>query len=96
MTAINLALRNRDGYVIWGNTLRLEQRLIYRTGFNLRGFVRELRLEDCPPAVQQVASEPPTVPDAGPSLPEQLGGTERDAAREVAKVQRPGMQLRFS
>ena len=40
MTAINLALRGLYGYVIWGDSLKQEQRLIYRTGFNGRGFVR--------------------------------------------------------
>lgn len=34
MTAINLALRNLYGYVLWGDTLRDEVKLIYRTGFN--------------------------------------------------------------
>ena len=32
MTAINLALRNLYGYVIWGNSLTNDRRLIYRTG----------------------------------------------------------------
>ena len=32
MTAINLALRNRYGHVIWGNSLGVEQRLTYETG----------------------------------------------------------------
>jgi hypothetical protein len=40
MTAINLALRGLYGYVIWGDSLKQEQRLIYRTGFNGRGFIR--------------------------------------------------------
>jgi hypothetical protein len=42
MTANNLALRNRYGYAILGNLLLAERRLVYRTGFNLRGFLREL------------------------------------------------------
>ena len=42
MTAINLALRNTYGYVIWGNSLGIEKKLVYRTGFNLTGFVREI------------------------------------------------------
>jgi len=40
MTAMNLALRGLYGYVIWGDSLKHEQRLVYRTGFNGRGFVR--------------------------------------------------------
>lgn len=59
MAAVNLALRNRYGYVIWGNSLAAEQRLVYRTGFNLRGFVRECPLADCPAPVQHVAAELP-------------------------------------
>lgn len=55
MTAINLALRNRYGYVIWGNSLGRDRRLVYRTGFNLRGFVRGIPLAECPGPVQQTA-----------------------------------------
>jgi hypothetical protein len=36
MTALNLAFRNLYGFVIHGNTLALEQLLVYRTGFNGR------------------------------------------------------------
>ena len=57
LTAINLALHNRYGYVIWGDSLRNEQRLVYRTGFNLRGFIRECYLEECPPPVQRAVAE---------------------------------------
>jgi hypothetical protein len=39
MTAINLALRNRYGYVLWGNSLSGEVKLAYRTGLNIRGGV---------------------------------------------------------
>lgn len=57
MTAINLAFRNLYGHVIWGNTLRLEQKLVYRTGFDLRGFVREIPVGECPAPVQRMAVE---------------------------------------
>ena len=40
MTALNLALRNLRGIVIWGNTLAVENRLAYQTGFNGRGLIR--------------------------------------------------------
>lgn len=40
MTAINLALRNFYGYVLWGDTLRNEVKLVYRTGFNSLSFIR--------------------------------------------------------
>lgn len=62
MTAINLALRNLYGYVIWGNSLGLEKRLVYRTGFNLRGVIREIPIEDCPAPVQQAAADAPSAP----------------------------------
>jgi len=39
MTAINLALRNRYGYVLWGNSLSGEVKLVYRTGMNASGGV---------------------------------------------------------
>lgn len=58
MTAINLAMRNLYGYVIHGNSLAPDQRLIYRTGFNLRGVLREIPLRECPEAVQRTATEP--------------------------------------
>jgi hypothetical protein len=45
MTAINLALRNLYGHVIWGDTLANERRLVYRTGFDLRGFICEVPVE---------------------------------------------------
>lgn len=74
MTAINLALHNLYGYVIWGNSLTLEQKLVYQTGFNGKGVIREVRpapADDPPP--QPVASVPvrsedtiaeaPTTPD---------------------------------
>ena len=56
MTAINLALRNLYGHVFWGNSLGDDRRLVYRTGFNLRGFVREIPVGDCPVAVQEQIS----------------------------------------
>jgi len=59
MTAINLALRNRYGHVIWGNTLANEQRLVYETGrVQVWGnAIRKVRLERAPPIVQQVAKQ---------------------------------------
>lgn len=65
MTTINLALRNLYGYVIWGNTLANERRLIYRTGFDLTGFISEVPLGDCPEPVQMIAAQSPlpTPPD---------------------------------
>ena len=44
MTAINLALRNLYGYVLWGNSLSNECKIGYRTGMNMAGgFIRHMR-----------------------------------------------------
>jgi hypothetical protein len=95
MTALNLAFRNLYGFVIWGNTLRLEQKLIYRTGFDLRGFVRELSLDDCPPAVQEAASEPLPAPPMTPTASEAPASVEHAEGRPDTERRRPGTQLRF-
>ncbi len=57
MTTLNLAFRNLYGYVIWGNSLALENKLVYRTGFDGQGFIREIPVEACPAPVQQFATE---------------------------------------
>ncbi len=44
MTAINLALGNHYGYIAWGSGLA-NTKMTYQTGFNGRGFVRELSHE---------------------------------------------------
>jgi methylase of polypeptide subunit release factors len=54
MTAINLALRNLYGWVIWGNSLAREQRRVFRTGFNGHGFISEVEPEKCPEPVQKI------------------------------------------
>lgn len=71
MTALNLAFRNLYGYVIWGNSLALEKKLVFRTGFNGRGFVREVPIESCPAPVRQLATEPTTATQPGekPDVP---------------------------
>src|SRR5207249_1665656 len=70
MTAINLALRNLYGYVIWGNSLADEHRLVYRTGFNLAGFISEVPLASCPEPVQQIATNPtPPLTECSPKEP---------------------------
>jgi hypothetical protein len=58
MTAINLALRNLYGYITHGNSLTLEEKLVYRTGFDGRGFLREVPIESCPEPVRQAVAEP--------------------------------------
>lgn len=59
LTAINLALRNLYGYVVWGNSLANEQRLVYRTGFDLHGVISEVQFQDCPPQVQEFSAQVP-------------------------------------
>jgi hypothetical protein len=46
MTAINLALWGLRGEALWGNSLTLEARSGYRTGFNCHGFIRELAADE--------------------------------------------------
>lgn len=48
MTALNLALRNLYGRVIWGDTLKNERRLVYQAGFDGRGFISEAPIDACP------------------------------------------------
>lgn len=67
MTAINLALRNLYGYVIHGDSLRCEEKRVYRSGFNGRGFVREIPIRDCEgliAAATEAASSPQPSPEA--------------------------------
>ena len=91
MTAINLAFRNTYGYVIWGNSLGIEKKLVYRTGFNLTGFVREIPVGECPPPVQSVASEravpaPSPIPgDGDPDGPAMRDG-ELSAPRKQLRL----------
>lgn len=88
MTAINLSLRNLYGYVIWGNSLGLEKRLVYRTGFNLRGVIREISIKDCPAPVQQATAEP-TVVATQNSLNDPVASNYDDAPAT------PGKQLQL-
>jgi N-6 DNA methylase len=67
MTAINLALRNLYGWVIWGNSLAMEERMIYRTGFNGKGVIQKIEPEECPEPVRAIIEEPETVIPAGPA-----------------------------
>ena len=91
MCAINMALRNLYGYVIQGNSLADERRLIYRTGFDLFGVISEVPISDCPKPVQQIASEPAAgslkVTTEEPSQPDERGESETTT--------RPTNQLRL-
>ena len=85
LCGLNLAFRNLYGYVIWGNSLRLEKKLIYRTGFNLQGFIREVRLEECPAQVKQAATQSgPTVDASNAAL---SGSATTHAAASEPKTQ---------
>ena len=86
MTAINLALRNLYGYVFWGDSLRDEAKLVYRTGFNGISFIRyggpeELTLlveahESAPrEAPSQTSTE--TSPHPAEAVPPDDDGTSR-------------------
>lgn len=59
MTTINLAFRNLYGWIIWGDSLKNEQKLILRTGFDGRGFVRSVEPEKVPEPVREVIREIP-------------------------------------
>jgi hypothetical protein len=61
MTAINLALHNLYGQVVWGNSLTKEKLLAYQTGFDGKGFIREVPIVVKPepiPAVPEIVQEP--------------------------------------
>lgn len=62
ISALNLALRNLYGYCVFGDSLLLEQKLVYRTGFNGRGFIREIPPEACPYLPVRPAATPGTRP----------------------------------
>lgn len=59
MTAINLALRNLYGYVIWGDSLADERRLVFRTGFNGKGVIAKITPEERPEPVREIIERPP-------------------------------------
>ncbi|MCC7420983.1 MAG: SAM-dependent DNA methyltransferase [Planctomycetaceae bacterium] len=59
MTAINLALRNLYGTVIHGDTLKNKRKLVYHTGFNGRGFVRPILLQEAAPQSPILAESAP-------------------------------------
>lgn len=78
LCAINMGLRNMYGYAIWGDSLKVEKKLVYRTGFNLNGgVIREIPIEDCPAPVQQVATE------ANNANRDNEPGTSRDDSRRT-------------
>ncbi len=65
ITAINLALHNLFGNVIWGNTLVNERKLVYQTGFNGQGVIRLVKPGEMP-TLREV--EPAPLPPSTESL----------------------------
>lgn len=87
ITAINLALHNLSGYVIWGNSLMpYERKLVYRTGFNGKGVIREVKPEAAEPTVPQ--DEPHQVNADAPPM-----DSARETKPETAK--KPRQQMLF-
>jgi hypothetical protein len=70
ITTINLALRGLYGYVLWGNTLSNEIKLVYKTGFNGRGFIRHATVDEYRAALPPTARGD-TVPAVTPATGEQ-------------------------
>ncbi|QDU98612.1 N-6 DNA methylase [Lignipirellula cremea] len=66
MTALNLGLRNLYGYAVHANSLSLQTHRAYRTGFDGRGFIKEIPLEACPAPVRQAIAKPTPTPSAKP------------------------------
>ena len=58
MTALNLALRNLNGWVFLGNSLSSERRMVLQTGFNGKGFIRPVDLTEAPQAARVIDEEP--------------------------------------
>ena len=85
LTAINLALRNLYGYVIWGNSFSNERRLVYRTGFDLQGFLMEVPVEDCPKPVRALATEPTSPPIAAATTEEPPATEEEQSDDPTAR-----------
>ena len=85
MTALNLAFRNLYGYVIWGNSLGFEKKLVYRTGFDGRG-VLGVRSHS-PPVQQAVRDTEQKLSTPTPAV--------ADSAVDDVEPQRPRTQLRL-
>lgn len=96
MCAINLALRNLYGYVIQGNSLADERRLVYRTGFDLVGVISEVPIEDCPKPVQNIVAESGTTVRSSvvPVSPDE-SRLENEEASDISESGLPKSQLRL-
>lgn len=84
IATINMALWNHYAWIVWGDSLRLESKLAYRTGFNFRGgVVREVPTEQCPyPILRASESETPAgTPQVVERKPPPDGEPDRGAPR---------------
>ncbi|MBC7821341.1 MAG: hypothetical protein IAG10_31015 [Planctomycetaceae bacterium] len=72
-----------------------ERRIVYRTGFDLTGFISEVPLDDCPEPVQKIAAEPisPTESPDTPALPHETHPDNKDVSAE--QPSQPKSQLRL-
>ena len=68
ITAINLALRNRYGWAIHGDSLSQKQWRIYRTGFDGRGVIAEVALPESPEPIKRIVRETREMRSAGRQL----------------------------
>jgi len=68
ITAINLALWNLYGKVIWGNSLSLEQKRIYHTGYYGQGVIRVEEPEPVKKPPEALATPIPSSPLGGCEL----------------------------
>lgn len=97
MATLNLAFRGLYGYVIHGNSFTNEKRLVYRTGFNGFGFVRELKLAQCPEPVQRAVAPMPFESDPAVSTQEQFTASQfaTEHGAESSLPVTPKSQLRL-
>ncbi|NQV29078.1 MAG: SAM-dependent DNA methyltransferase [Rhodopirellula sp.] len=94
LCAINMGLRNMYGYVVWGDSLKLEQKLVYRTGFNINGgVIREVPIESCPAPVQQFVNETAEDGDA-PTTTDKAEQNEAESSGESSPVDATTQQTR--
>lgn len=75
MTAINLALRGLNGYVIHGDALKAEYRLTYRVGFNGTGVIKLVESEAIPE--QEPAAAPVVYVTQQAALPSPVEADDR-------------------
>ena len=93
MTAINLALRNLHGFVIWGNSLADERRLVYRTGFDLVGFLSEVPIGELPEPIRRITTE--SASSTAKPISHPFDDHNRNTDQHDDQPPTPGKQLRL-